>query len=63
MLYEVITLLMLGAYLASNAFQVAANWLMAKVSQTALRTLRAELFDRLQRLPMAFFDTHSYNFV
>ncbi len=54
-----IVLLMLGAYLASNAFQVAANWLMAKVSQTALRTLRAELFDRLQRLPMAFFDTHA----
>lgn len=52
-------LLMLAAYLASNAFQIAANWLIARVSQDALKTLRGDLFAHLQTLPMAFFDTNS----
>jgi len=52
-------LFMLAAYLASNAFQIAANWLIAQVSQDALKTLRGDLFTHLQTLPMAFFDTNS----
>jgi ATP-binding cassette subfamily B protein len=52
-------LLMLAAYLASNAFQIAANWLIARVSQDALKTLRGDLFAHLQTLPMSFFDTNS----
>ena len=52
-------LFMLAAYLASNAFQIAANWLIARVSQDALKTLRGDLFTHLQTLPMAFFDTNS----
>jgi len=52
-------LLMLGSYLLSNALLVLANRIMARVSQEALRALRAELFARLQALPMAFFDAHS----
>jgi ATP-binding cassette, subfamily B, multidrug efflux pump len=53
-----VALLMLAVYLSSNLFQVAANWIMARVSQLALKTLRADLFSRLQDLPMAFFDSH-----
>src|SRR6184192_1192936 len=34
-----IALLMLGAYAFSNLFQVAANWLMARISQRALQLL------------------------
>ena len=51
--------LMLGAYLLSNIFQVIANWLMARISQNALKQLRSDLFAHLQTLSMGFFDTHA----
>ena len=53
-----IALLMLAAYLLNNLFQALANWLMAKVSQDALKQLRRDLFQHLQGLSIAFFDTH-----
>ena len=49
-------LLMLGAYLLSNACQLWSAWLMAGLSQRALQGLRSRLFEHLQRLPIAFFD-------
>jgi ATP-binding cassette subfamily B multidrug efflux pump len=51
-----IGLLMLGAYLLANLFQLVASWLMAGISQRALRDIRARLFEHLQLLPIAFFD-------
>jgi ATP-binding cassette subfamily B multidrug efflux pump len=51
--------LMLASYLACNLLMVVANALMARVSQLALKALRADLFSHIQKLPMAFFDTHS----
>ncbi len=51
-------LLMLGVYLANNAFQAAANWVMARISQRALKQLRRDLFEHLQTLSLSFFDTH-----
>jgi ATP-binding cassette subfamily B protein len=53
-----IALLMLVVYLASNLFQAAANWAMARVSQRALKGLRTALFGHLQTLSLHFFDTH-----
>jgi ATP-binding cassette, subfamily B, multidrug efflux pump len=53
-----IALLMLGAYLLNNLFQALANWLMAKVSQDALKALRRDLFQHLQKLSIAYFDTN-----
>lgn len=53
-----IALLMLAAYLLNNLFQAFANWLMAKVSQDALKQLRHDLFQHLQGLSIAFFDTN-----
>src|SRR5260221_7386783 len=53
-----VALLMLTAYGLSNFFQVAANWLMARISQRALQVLRRDLFGHLQSLSLAFFDTH-----
>lgn len=50
--------LMLAAYVLTNLFNVLANWLMARVSQGALKGLRAALFGHIQTLPMGFFDTH-----
>jgi ATP-binding cassette, subfamily B, multidrug efflux pump len=54
-----LVLLMLGSYLLCNLFMVAANWVMARVSQLALKELRRDLFTHLQTLSMGFFDTHA----
>ena len=51
-----IALLMLGSYVAYNAFQGASSWMMASVSQRALKKLRRTLFNHLQTLPMDFFE-------
>ena len=54
-----IALLMLLAYFLYNLFQAAANWVMARVSQRALKNLRRDLFGHLQSLSIGFFDTHT----
>ena len=51
-----IAALMLLAYLFNNVFQAVAGWLMAAVSQGALKQLRQDLFTHLQTLPLRFFD-------
>ncbi len=51
-----IAALMLVSYLLYNLFQAAAAWIMAGVSQRALKQLRGDLFEHMQTLPLAFFD-------
>jgi ATP-binding cassette subfamily B protein len=51
-----ISLWMLIVYLLNNLLQAVSAWLMADVSQRALKTLRRDLFTHMQRLPMNFFD-------
>jgi ATP-binding cassette subfamily B protein len=51
-----VALLMLGVYLFNNLFQAIAGWMMAHISQGALRQLRQDLFTHLQKLPLRFFD-------
>ena len=53
-----IALLMLAVYAVSNILLALSNWIMARISQSALKALRGDLFDHLQKLPMRFFDTH-----
>src|SRR5262245_46484418 len=53
-----LALLLLTAYLFDNGFQAASSWLMARISQDALRRLRHDLFEHLQRLSIQFFDSH-----
>jgi len=53
-----IALLMLVVYLFNNLFQAVANWIMAKISQRALKQLRRDLFQYLQTLSLSFFDTN-----
>lgn len=48
--------LMVAAFLGSNLFQAAASWLMAGVSQRALKALRRDLFGHLQKLSMDFYE-------
>jgi ATP-binding cassette, subfamily B, multidrug efflux pump len=54
-----LALLLLTAYLFDNGFQAASSWLMARISQDALRRLRRDLFEQLQTLSIRFFDSHS----
>lgn len=51
-----ISILMLAVYLLDTGFQIASSWVMARVSQEALRNLRQDLFTTLQRLSLSFFD-------
>lgn len=51
-------MLMLGVYVTNNAFQALSSWTMARVSQSALKDLRRDLFTHLQELSLKFFDTH-----
>ena len=53
-----ISIWMLAAYVFSNVFNIIANWIMARISQYALKELRRDLFVHLQTLSMNFFDTH-----
>ena len=53
-----IALLMLLVYIVGSAFEAVADWIMAKISQGALKGLRHDLFGRLQELPLVYFDTH-----
>lgn len=52
-------LLMLAAYVLSAVAQIAQGILMVGVSQKALRTLRADLFNHIQKLPLRFFDNRA----
>jgi len=47
---------MLAAYLLHNLFQAVASWVMADISQRALKRLRSDLFEHLQTLSLSFFD-------
>ncbi|MEI9939108.1 MAG: ABC transporter ATP-binding protein [Pseudomonadota bacterium] len=50
-----LALIMLAVYLLYNVLQAVAGRLMADISQRALKQLRADLFTRVQRLPVSFF--------
>jgi ATP-binding cassette subfamily B protein len=54
-----LALFLLSAYFFDNAFQAASSWLMARISQDALRRLRRDLFEHLQKLSIHFFDSHT----
>jgi ATP-binding cassette, subfamily B, multidrug efflux pump len=53
-----VALLMLGAFLLNNLFQAIANWIMARVSQQALKQIRRDLFEHIQTLSLSFFDSN-----
>ena len=47
---------MLVTYLLGAGFQAASDWIMARVSQGALKQMRKNLFGHLQTLSLSFFD-------
>lgn len=50
----------LGLYLANWAATTISGVLMLKVSQKLVFTLRSQFFDKMQRLPLKFYDTRSH---
>jgi ATP-binding cassette subfamily B multidrug efflux pump len=55
-----IVALMLGAYLGAWLAKIVQGFVMARVSQKAMRNLRRDLFEHLQTLSLAYFDRHPH---
>ena len=51
---------LLAAYLGGALLQTVEGWIMAGVSQRMVRNVREGFFDKMQRLPLAFFDTRPH---
>ena len=54
-----IALWMLAVFVLGNLCDLASGWLMARVSQKALKGVRNDLFGHLQTLSLKFFDTNT----
>jgi ATP-binding cassette subfamily B multidrug efflux pump len=52
-------LILLGVYIGSYLCQAIQGWIMATISQKALRKIRQDLFEHLQTLSLSFFDRRS----
>lgn len=55
-LLEMALFALTAAYLADGTLTFLQGWLMAGVSQRIITNLRRTLFEKLQKLPLAFFD-------
>ena len=55
-----IILTMVGIYVLGIVCNTLYTQLMAKVTQTFLHQLRTDLFDKMQRLPIKYFDQHTH---
>ncbi|MCZ8522129.1 MULTISPECIES: ABC transporter ATP-binding protein [Paenibacillus] len=53
-------LLLLGVYLVSGAMNWIQTYVMSGVTQATIRELRTDVFARLQRLPLRFFDSKTH---
>lgn len=49
-----------GVYIASAVFTYMQALFSAKLSQYTVKTMRSDLFKRLVRLPIEYFDTHNH---
>ncbi len=52
--------LMLAIFIASSIASWFQNYVMVGVSQRTVRELRTDLFGKMQRLPIRFYDTHNH---
>ena len=51
--------LMIALYLVSAALAYILNLVMLQITKRIVSTMRSNIFDRLMRLPVSFFDTHA----
>ncbi|MFC3885028.1 ABC transporter ATP-binding protein [Bacillus songklensis] len=59
-LLEVTVITLLVAYIADGLLTFLQGWIMAGVSQRIVKNLRHSLFEKLQKLPVPFFDTRTH---
>lgn len=59
-LLGVIVTSLIIAYILDAVLNFLQGWIMAGVSQRIVMNLRGTLFAKLQKLPIAFFDTHTH---
>ncbi|MCI8420389.1 MAG: ABC transporter ATP-binding protein, partial [Oscillospiraceae bacterium] len=52
--------LMAGIYLCAAALSYTYSRIMVHISQTATHAIRRDLFAKMQRLPLSYFDTHTH---
>ncbi|BBB90845.1 MAG TPA: ABC transporter ATP-binding protein [Methylomusa anaerophila] len=57
---ELLLIILVIAYAADGLVTFFQGWLMAGVSQRIVKDLRQALFGKLQKLPVAYFDTHTH---
>jgi ATP-binding cassette subfamily B protein len=55
-----LVLAMVAVYLGTSGITYAQMYLMAAVAQRAVRDIRTDLFERLQALPLRYFDQHPH---
>ncbi|HET7616068.1 MAG TPA: ABC transporter ATP-binding protein, partial [Bacillales bacterium] len=55
-----ILLILVGLYLFSALFSYIQQFMMARVAQNTVFALRKDIDDKIFRLPLKFFDTHSH---
>ena len=54
----IIMLLLFGSYVGAMAARVIQGYMMGWVAQNTLAKVRGQIFRKLHRLPMAYFDKH-----
>lgn len=53
-------LALLTSYVADGALTLLQSWIMAGIAQRVVKSLRAALFAKLQKLPISFFDSRTH---
>lgn len=57
---KVIVILMILIYILSSFITFTQEWIMAGISQRIVRTMRKNVFVKLQNLPISYFDLHTH---
>jgi ATP-binding cassette subfamily B protein len=57
---EVMVMILISAFILDAVLTFLQGWLMAGVSQRIVKRLRNALFNKLQKLPVAFFDQRTH---
>ncbi|MED4227024.1 ABC transporter ATP-binding protein [Neobacillus cucumis] len=57
---EVTIIVLTSAYVADAALTFLQGWLMAGVAQRVVKRLREAIFQKLQKLPVSFFDSRTH---
>nr|WP_227014070.1 ABC transporter ATP-binding protein [Paenibacillus psychroresistens] len=59
-LLKIVILSLIAAFIVDGALTFLQSWLMAGVAQRIVANLRLKLFDKLQKLPLGYFDSRSH---